>query len=143
MKKILVTGASGFIGQALCNKLIKLNLIVCATVRNPMPHSVSNDFECISVGNINSETNWKNALKKIDYIIHCAGIAHKMTSIKDLNYYNLVNAEGTKCLAKQAAEAGVKRLFFLSSVKSCFLIISLQNEYAMTLLISSLSMDLV
>ena len=91
MKKILVTGASGFIGQALCNKLIKLNLIVCATVRNPMPHSVSNDFECISVGNINLETNWKNALKKVDYIIHCAGIAHKMTSIKDLDYYNLLN----------------------------------------------------
>ena len=116
MKKILVTGASGFIGQALCNKLIKLNLIVCATVRNPMPHSVSNDFECISVGNINLETNWKNALKKVDYIIHCAGIA-KMTSIKDLDYYNLVNVEGTKRLAEHAVKAGIKRLVFLSSVK--------------------------
>jgi len=117
MKKILVTGASGFIGQALCSELIKLNLMVCGTVRNSDSLSVSNDFECISVGDINSETNWKNALEKVDCIIHCAGRAHVMNGKKVLDSYRLINTEGSKRLAEQATEAGVKRLVFLSSVK--------------------------
>ena len=117
MKKILVTGASGFIGQNICEELIKLNWPVCGTVRNSDSLSINNDFKYISVGDIGPKTNWDNALKGIDCVVHCAGKAHEMNNDNDLDTYHLVNTEGTRHLAEKAAEAGVKRLVFLSTVK--------------------------
>ena len=76
MKKVLVTGASGFIGKHLCSKLNKLNWNVYGTVRKFDFHSSHYDFKAIAVDEINSNTNWGNALKNVDYIIHCAGKAH-------------------------------------------------------------------
>ena len=117
MKKVLVTGASGFVGKALCSELVKLNFIVSGTVRNLDALSNNYNYECIPIGDINSKTNWKNTLEKVDCIIHCAGRTHKMSKNKDLDNFYLANSEGTKHLAEQAIEAGVKRLVFLSSVK--------------------------
>lgn len=117
MKKILVTGATGFIGSALCSELVKSDFIVCGVGRN-FDNSLNNSgYEYTSIGDINSETSWKNILKKVDCIIHCAGRAHKMSDNKDLDLYHLVNTKGTKRLAEEAAKAGVKRLIFLSSAK--------------------------
>jgi len=117
VKKILVTGASGFIGKALCNKLIKTNLSTCVAVRSFNSYYNHNAIKQILIKDINSNTNWKNVLNNIDCIVHCAGIAHNMVKKNDLNFYRSTNLEGTKRLAEQAAEAGVKRLIFLSSVK--------------------------
>jgi len=117
VKKILVTGASGFIGKALCNKLVKTNLSTCVAVRNFNSDYNDNTIKQILIKDINSNTNWKNVLNNINCIIHCAGIAHNMVKNNDLNLYRSTNLEGTKRLAEQAVEAGVKRLIFLSSVK--------------------------
>ena len=117
MKKILVTGASGFIGKALCNELTKLNFVVCAVVRNLDTPPLNKDYEYISIGNINSDTNWRDTLEKVDCIIHCAGKTHKMSKNKDLVNDYSANSEGTRHLAEQARAAGVKRLVFLSSIK--------------------------
>jgi nucleoside-diphosphate-sugar epimerase len=118
MKKICITGASGFVGQNLCDKLIKLNRNIIGTVRNLDTVSMVNNFECISVGDIGAETNWSNALKNVNCVIHCAGKTHSINEDKkDIDFYRLVNIEGTKRLAEQAANLGVKRLIFLSSVK--------------------------
>ena len=117
MKKILVTGSSGFIGQNLCQRLVKLNRDVLGTVRSEDIFSINNDFKNISVGSIDKEVNWNNALKDIDCIIHCAGKANMMNKKNELDIFRLVNAEGTKLLAEQAVKAGVKRFIFLSSIK--------------------------
>ena len=117
MKKILVTGASGFIGNALCNRLFKSHYITYGVVRNSSALFTDNNFNQILIKEINSNTNWKDVLNNINCIVHCAGIAHNMNKNNDLNFYRSVNLDGTKHLAEQAAEAGVKKLIFLSSIK--------------------------
>tara|TARA_B100001057_G_scaffold500965_1_gene619308 strand:- start:6773 stop:7744 length:972 start_codon:yes stop_codon:yes gene_type:complete len=118
MKKILVTGISGFIGQNLSKELIKLNWSVRGTVRKLDSLSVKqHNLEFFPIDNIDGKTNWNKALENIDYVIHCAGKAHEMNKDKNLNYYQSINTNGTIRLAEHSAKAGVKRLIFLSSIK--------------------------
>ncbi|CAN1593728.1 WcaG Nucleoside-diphosphate-sugar epimerases [Candidatus Pelagibacterales bacterium] len=116
MKKILVTGASGFIGQPLCETLPKLGRCVVAASRNLNTNLTNHNIKCISVGDISFKKNWKDVLFEVDCIIHCAGIAHKMNNNKNFDAYQLTNINGTKLLAEQAVETGVKRLIFLSTI---------------------------
>ena len=117
MKRICITGANGFIGNTLCKSLKSSNNHIRGFVRFMDLDNNSSETEYISVGDISSKTNWKDHLKGFDCVIHCAGLTHQMSSIKDINVYNLVNIDGTKRLAEQSVEAGIKRLVFLSSVK--------------------------
>jgi nucleoside-diphosphate-sugar epimerase len=119
MKKILITGASGFIGQSLIKPLLNMNKIVCGTVRSTSLFPSNAETKYVDVGDVNHETKWKEILNDIDCIIHCAGKAHIMETKKEdkQSIYHSVNVDGTKQLAKQAAEAKVKRLIFLSSIK--------------------------
>ena len=117
MKKIFVTGASGFIGHPLCKTLSNSNFFVRGSIRSDDLLFTNNHIEYVSVGNISHQTYWKEVLSGIDCIIHCAGRAHRMHENKNSNEYYLMNIESTKNLAEQAAEVGVKRLIFLSSIK--------------------------
>ena len=117
MKKILVTGASGFIGQSLCETLSKSGRLVLGAVRNLNSILINKNVKYVSIGDISFKKDWKNFLYGIDCIIHCAGTAHKMNNDKNFDVYRSTNIDGTNHLAEQAAEAGVKRLIFLSSIK--------------------------
>ena len=117
MKKILITGASGFIGNYLCDKLSATGNIVYGAFRQIKCNLKNSKFHKITVGDIDSKTNWKKALKSVDYVIHCASVAHEFNYKKKNNYYYSVNVDGTKRLAEQAAQAGIKRLIFLSTIK--------------------------
>lgn len=119
MKKILITGANGFIGNSLYKRLLKTGRSCVGTVRSNNLNSSNVNIEYIQVDNIGISTNWKIALRDVDCIIHCAGRAHIMKKIdaNEEKFFNSVNVDGTKQLAKQAAELGVKRLVFLSSIK--------------------------
>ncbi|MDB9986896.1 NAD-dependent epimerase/dehydratase family protein [Candidatus Pelagibacter sp.] len=119
MSRILVTGATGFIGQALCKTLSKSGRLVRGTVRSHNSISEDTKAEYINVEDINIAKNWKDVLDDIDCIVHCAGRAHVMNETKTnvLNTYRLANVESTRKLAVKAAEAGVKKLIFLSSIK--------------------------
>ena len=117
MKKILVTGATGFIGHPVCRALIKSGRSVTGAVRSISSSLIKSEVEYVSVGDISLKTSWKDILAGIDCIVHCAGRVHKMSKNQDFDLYNLINKEGTRNLAEQAAEAGVKRLIFLSSIK--------------------------
>ena len=117
MNKILVTGASGFIGQSLCETLSKSGRSVLGAVRNLNSILINKNIKYISVGDIAFKKNWKDLLVEVDCIVHCAGKAHLIHENKNLDIYRLLNIEGTKHLAEQAAKSGVKKLVFLSSVK--------------------------
>ena len=119
MKKILITGSSGFIGKSLCKKLSKSGKQIRATVRTTNSFSKNTDIEYVFVRDIILKTNWKDILVDVDCIIHCAGRAHVMNEKnKDTSkIFQSVNVQGTKQLAEQASKAEVKRFIFLSSVK--------------------------
>ena len=119
MKKILITGSSGFIGQSLAKYLSQLDKIVCGTIRSDNSFLPNTKIEYVYVGDISIKPNWKDILNDVDCVIHCAGKAHVMkAAANDLSeIYRSVNVDGTKQLAEQAAEAQVKRLIFLSSIK--------------------------
>ena len=113
---LLVTGASGFVGQALLARLQDCSLNYRSAFRR-LPESY--DQHAVAVGIMNDTTNWSVALRGIDIIIHLAARAHIMSdeAVDPLSEYRLVNVAGTLNLARQAAAAGVKRFIFVSSIK--------------------------
>ena len=119
MKKILITGLSGFIGQSLAKYLSKLDKIICGTIRSDISFLPNTKIKYVSVGDISNKLNWKDILNDVDCIIHCAGKTHTMKAAANdlLEIYRSVNVDGTKQLGEQAVEAQVKRLIFLSSIK--------------------------
>ena len=118
MKKILVTGANGFIGRNLYFTLSNLNRSVVGTVRSKKKYLNFPDENFIEVSSTDDDTNWSKALTDCKYVVHCAGLAHVNDNLvkKNIEDYRSINVEGTKKLAKQAALMGAKRLIFLSSI---------------------------
>src|SRR5210317_1663520 len=117
MKNICITGANGFIGKYLCNALISSNKSIRGFVRNLDSLTESSKIDYRVIKDISSKINWKKELSGYDCIIHCAGKSHSTNVEENSNAYFFVNTEAAIHLAEQAAEAGVKRLVFLSSVK--------------------------
>lgn len=112
--KILVSGASGFVGRALCGHLKTHGHAVVPAVRN-----ASGIVDEVIIGNIDSATNWTTALKVCDAVVHLAARVHVMddTAQDPLALYRATNTDATLNLARQAALAGVKRFVFISSIK--------------------------
>ena len=117
--KILVTGASGFLGRALIKTFSNLDdIAVVAVCRGPTSFGQA-DVQVVEIGDLLEFDNWSSILLDIDVIIHAAGRAHIMneSSMDPLYEFRRVNRDGTLRLAEEAAKAGVKRLIFLSSIK--------------------------
>lgn len=111
---VAVTGANGFIGQALSEMLSGRGYSVRRLVRAPGIRAA------VSVGDIGPGTSWLPALENIRAVIHAAARVHVTAgkSADSLAEFRLVNVAGARRLAEQAVEAGVKRLVFISSVKA-------------------------
>ncbi|GAB6057931.1 UDP-glucose 4-epimerase family protein [Desulfonatronum parangueonense] len=109
---ILVTGANGFVGRALCSALREQGHAVREAVR------AEGGNDQVAVGEIDGQTEWVEALQGMEVVVHLAGRAH-MTGdrAQAFSAYRRVNLEGTENLARQAAKHGVRRLVFVSSVK--------------------------
>ena len=118
--KVLVTGATGFVGGALVKRLASEypGGDVLAVVRRSgvtLPENV----RPILVGDLLPTTDWGMALQNVEIVVHCAARVHMMKEeVRDsLEIYRLVNVQGTLNLARQAAQAGVRRFVFISSIK--------------------------
>jgi len=111
--KILVTGATGFVGKAVTQKLDKYT--VCLTARREPLGNFAEFFEKI----ISSTTDFSDCLANIDVVIHTAARVHQMNDKCEdpLSEFMEVNCFGTLNFARQAVKAGVKRFIFLSSIK--------------------------
>lgn len=116
--KILLTGASGFVGSGLLARLVECNARVVAALRNPA-RCKSFSVPAFVVGDMLSHTNWTEALGGVQVVIHAAARVHVMNeqSSDPLLEFRRVNVDGTLQLARQAAKVGVRRFVFISSIK--------------------------
>jgi nucleoside-diphosphate-sugar epimerase len=114
---VLVSGANGFVGESLCIELLRQGQAVRAAVRFAKVLIANN--ETVSIGEINGETDWTDALSGVKVVIHLAARVHVMddTTHDPLAEFRKVNVEGTLNLARQASKAGVQRFIFISSIK--------------------------
>jgi nucleoside-diphosphate-sugar epimerase len=117
-KTVLVTGANGFVGRALCRGLAQRGLDVRAAVRSA-ESAARLGCRSIAVGDIDAHTDWDVALAGVDAVAHLAGRAHIMQEDEadPLRAYRSVNVAGSVRLAERAIRAGVRRIVFLSSIK--------------------------
>lgn len=120
VRKIFVTGATGFVGRKLCHSLLERGCSVAGTVRSQEKISeLSSQMECHLIDDIGPYTDWAGVLDHVDTIIYLAARVHVMqeTSADPLNEYRGVNSAGAERLAYMASKAGVRRIIYLSTIK--------------------------
>jgi len=117
VNSIAVTGANGFVGQALCAEALVREVAVRGIVRSTF--SLLPNVNNIVVDNIDSMTDWGGGLKGCDVVVHLAARVHVMrdTSDDSLAEFRQVNVACTEHLARSAVAAGVKRFVYVSSIK--------------------------
>ena len=123
MKKILVTGASGFIGRTLSLKLSQREYFSRLVVRknNYSLFKLNKQSEFFYINDIDPKINWSKALNGINSIIHCASANSNALAFSSksqfLNSNMMSEVLSTYNLAQQAAFANVRRFIFLSTIK--------------------------
>lgn len=119
-QRILVTGASGFVGGAVVERLSKQPELYDVVAAGRSERGVDGSACRIVSGlELSEPAGWAEALQGVDVVIHCAARAHVMndTSLDPLAEFRRVNVDGALNLATEASKAGVKRLVFVSTVK--------------------------
>lgn len=116
--RLLLTGATGFVGSAIQKRIVadgSYDLTIA--VRNV--NEQSDAVRIVKVDDLTTSTDWSDALKSVDVVVHTAARVHVMDekSADPLTEFRKVNVEGTLNLARQAVKAGVKRFIFISSIK--------------------------
>ena len=112
-----MTGATGFVGGAVVNRLVNEGDDVVVAIRRPLPYKLA--YTHVLLGDMDENTPWGDALLNVDVVIHLAARVHVMNekSSNPLQAFLDVNLHGTLNLAKQATAAGVKRFIYVSSIK--------------------------
>ncbi|WP_439499672.1 NAD-dependent epimerase/dehydratase family protein [Bosea sp. (in: a-proteobacteria)] len=114
-ERVLVTGASGFIGPHLIARLREAGYRIRVAQRSETPYP--EDVEQIRIGDLAGTIDWRPALADIRHVVHLAGLAHAGPGL-DEALYRRINADATLALAQAAREAGVSRFVYLSSIKA-------------------------
>ncbi|ATX80272.1 Nucleoside-diphosphate-sugar epimerase [Mariprofundus aestuarium] len=117
--KVLVTGSTGFVGSAVVHQLsVASGQSVVAGLRQPTT-KLAGHVEQVVMGDLLASTDYGNAFESVDVVIHTAARVHVMSddSSDPLAEYRKVNVDGTLNLARQAAQAGVSRFIYISSIK--------------------------
>lgn len=114
--KILVTGSNGFVGSELCQGLHSAGYSCLGSIRDSKKAIAGQDY--VVVDSLDSGTDWRAALAGCDTVIHLAGRAHILSeNVTDSSsVFREINTLGTLNLAEQAAELGISRFIFLSSI---------------------------
>lgn len=117
---VVVTGANGFLGNAVVLKLVSQASLVRALVRSKATDDfVQSGLLDVVVGDFSSISSCHKVLQSATYLVHCAARVHVMNDKHEnpLSEFRAINVEGTLNLGRQAAAAGVKRFIFISSIK--------------------------
>jgi len=121
--KVLVTGATGFVGRHLLPALERAGHSLTLPIRDAgaearLPETIAPTTRRISVlGDIDERTDWREALRDVDAVIHLAARAHLLgEAAADEEAFMRVNARGTSRLVQQSVDAGVRRFILMSSI---------------------------
>lgn len=114
---ILVTGANGYVGGAVVRALVNRDMKVIALTRNRCTNGTS-AIEWLAVGDLTAIADWPGRFSGVDTIVHCAARAHvlKETASDPEGEFRRHNTDLVAAMARGAAEAGVRRFVFISSI---------------------------
>jgi UDP-glucose 4-epimerase len=115
-KRILVTGASGFIGRPLVAALLRAGYAVRAATRRQV--SFPNSVEVAIVPDFLNPVDWNPILQGVDIIVHLAGLVHSKIPESAYSEFDQVNWMATQRLANAAKEVGIERFVYISSVRA-------------------------
>lgn len=117
MRRVLVTGSNGFLGQAVVPTLQRAGHAVIASVRRNVAQA--DGAEAVHVTDIGPNSDWTGALHGVHTVVHLGARVHVMRDpARDPEAaFHRVNAAGTRRLAEAAVTAGVQRFVLLSTVK--------------------------
>ncbi len=116
-ERVLVTGASGFVGAALTAALLRDGRQVRAATRAPAQASLPRGADIAALPDLRGTVDWAPLLAGVDAVVHLAGIAHVGPGV-DAAVYDRVNHVATAELAAACARAGLRRLVLVSSVRA-------------------------
>jgi nucleoside-diphosphate-sugar epimerase len=117
--RVLITGASGFVGQHLCQHLLDKGYLVRGTFRTKIPGELRHSVEWVHMGDVGPDTDWSPALETVDFVAHLAALAHQIGTKGEgrIEEFMRTNADGTRQLAQTVAcSPTMKRFVFISSV---------------------------
>lgn len=120
IRNVLVTGANGFIGYELCNKLLSDNFRVKGIVRSKNYNDrFLTGIDISQLESVGPKTDWSKAIIEIDCVVHLASRVHVMPNDTHdpFSSFQEINVAGTEHLAKEAALSNVRRFIYISSVK--------------------------
>jgi nucleoside-diphosphate-sugar epimerase len=115
-RRILVTGASGFVGQPLVAALCRAGYVVRAVTRRQV--SFPDSVEIAIIPDLKSPIDWTPILKGVDIIVHLAGLAHSKILEDAYSEFDQVNWIATQRLANAAKNVGIERFVYISSVRA-------------------------
>jgi nucleoside-diphosphate-sugar epimerase len=114
--RVLVTGATGFVGRVVAQALDRTGHQVLRAAR-AVPAGAPPNETWVATGDVGPTTRWDETLAGVDVVVHLAGLAHlpDEAAATAADIFSRVNAEGTARLASAAVGAGVRRLVLVSS----------------------------
>jgi nucleoside-diphosphate-sugar epimerase len=116
--RVLVTGASGFVGSAIVRELLSRGHNLRLALRRPdSATEFRGTASLVTIGDLSGSIDWQRHLEDIEAVVHVAGLAHQET-LTDERLLFAVNAKATERLMKAAARAGVKCAVHISSVRA-------------------------
>jgi UDP-glucose 4-epimerase len=117
MRQILVTGANGFVGRNLCRDLAARGYALRGTLRAGRPKLIAG-IDYREVPSLEDNPDWRPHLDGCDGVVHCAALVHvpRRPGQAERQRHLTLNAKASAQLARQAREAGLSRMVFISSI---------------------------